>query len=63
MKLYTLDRYSRKGLMAEGAKVHASSGDEAIRKARTLFWERPYDVFKIVGVEAASDLRKQDSGK
>jgi hypothetical protein len=57
--IYTLDRYHRAALMAEGAQVHADSEEEAIRKARALFWEKPYqnDGFKIVGVEAV-DLPK-----
>lgn len=49
-RVYTLDRYSRRGLMAEGAKVHAASDAEAIEKAHRLFREYPDDVFKIVRV-------------
>lgn len=50
MRVYTLDRYSRRGPMAEGAKVHASSDEDAVAKARSLFPEYPYDNFKVIGV-------------
>lgn len=63
MPVYTLDRYHGRTLMAEGAKVHANSDEEALQKARTLFWERPFqrDGFRIVGIETGDDLAKNTS--
>lgn len=53
VRTYKLRRYSRKGLMAEGAEVKASSAEEAIAKARSLFSEpeHRYDRFEIDSVE------------
>lgn len=53
MRTYKLRRYSRGGLMAEGAEVRASSDDEAIEKARRLFYEPEYrhDRFEIETVK------------
>lgn len=53
VRTYTLKRYSRRGLMAQGAEVHATSDDEAITKARALFHEPEYqhDKFEIEAVE------------
>ena len=53
VRTYKLRRYSRKGLMAEGAEVRASSDDEAIEKAKALFYEPEYrhDRFEIETVE------------
>lgn len=52
LRTYRLRRYSRRGLMAEGAEVRASSDDEAIAKARALFHEPEYrnDKFEIEDV-------------
>ena len=49
LRTYKLRRYSHRGLMAEGAEVHASSDDDAIAKARALFHEPEYrhDRFEI----------------
>lgn len=49
VRTYRLRRYSRRGLMAQGAEVRASSDDEAIAKARALFHEPEYrhDRFEI----------------
>lgn len=48
-RTYRLRRYSRRGLMAEGAEVRASSDEEAIAKARALFHEPEFrnDKFEI----------------
>lgn len=53
VRVYKLRRYGRKGLMAEGAEVRASSDAEAIAKARALFHENEYryDRFEIEAVE------------
>ncbi len=53
LRTYKLKRYSRKGLMAEGAEVRASSDEEAIAKARALFYEPEYrhDRFQIEAIE------------
>jgi hypothetical protein len=53
LRTYKLRRYSRRGLMAEGAEVRASSDDEAIAKARALFAEPEYrfDRFEIEEVQ------------
>lgn len=53
LRTYKLRRYSHRGLMAEGAEVHASSDDEAITKARALFPEPEYrhDKFEIEAEE------------
>lgn len=53
VRVYKLRRYSRRGLMAEGAEVRASSDDEAITKARALFDEPEYrhDRFEIESVD------------
>lgn len=53
LKTYKLRRFSRRGLMAEGAEVRASSACEAVARARALFHEREYrfDKFEIESVE------------
>lgn len=53
LRTYKLRRYSRRGLMAEGAEVRASSEAEAIAKAKALFDEPEYrhDRFEIEDVE------------
>lgn len=53
VRTYRLRRYSRRGLMAEGAEVRASSEAEAIAKARALFSEPEYrhDKFEIESVQ------------
>lgn len=53
LRTYKLRRYSRRGLMAEGAEVRASSAVEAVAKARSLFHEPEYrhDRFEIESVE------------
>lgn len=47
--------------MAQGAKVHAETDDEAIRKARLLFDEPEYrdDVFRIVDMIELSETTKR----
>ena len=52
-RTYKLRRYSRRGLMVEGAEVHATGVEEAIAKARRLFPEPEYrhDRFEIETVE------------
>lgn len=53
LRTYKLKRYSRRGLMAEGAQVRASSEADAIAKARALFHEPEYrhDRFEVESVE------------
>jgi hypothetical protein len=53
LRTYKLRRYSRRGLMAEGAEVRAVDEADAIAKARALFHEPEYrhDKFEIESVE------------
>lgn len=53
LRTYKLRRYSRRGLMAEGAEVRATSPEDAIGRARALFHEPEYrhDRFEIESVE------------
>lgn len=53
LRTYKLRRYSRRGLMAEGAEVRAYSPEDAIGRARALFQEPEYrhDRFEIESVE------------
>ncbi|PTQ12923.1 hypothetical protein CLG96_01920 [Sphingomonas oleivorans] len=46
-RVYQLDRYVRGDLMAEGAKVRASSEVEAMDKAARLFADSPDSAFKL----------------
>lgn len=61
MTTYTLERYHRGRLMAEGAKVKAENEAQAIEKARALFREPEYrnDKFKVASSESggANDER------
>jgi len=53
LRTYKLRRYSRRGLMAEGAEVRASSPEDAVSRARALFHEPEYrhDKFEIESIE------------
>lgn len=54
LRTYKLARYSRRGLMAQGAEVRASCEAEAITKAKQLFWEPEYRHDRFVVEEITS---------
>jgi hypothetical protein len=51
MKFWHFDRYMDGELKAEGAGVHAETLEEAMRKARRLFRDRPGSTFRLQEVE------------
>lgn len=48
-RIYDVDRFHDGRLKAEGARVTARSEEEALKKAKSLFWEEQYiyDIFKV----------------
>ncbi len=46
-KEWVFDRYHYGVLMAEGARVHAKTEEEALRKAKGLFADEKGDTFKL----------------